>query len=134
MKALSIKQPWAWLICSGYKDIENRNWSLFRYIEKCPIRVHIHAGKKVDDEGAIWLWENRERLGILGCSNRWIDICNTWNQGALIGEVDITGQIFGGDNPWFVGKYGYCLENPMLYDKPISCRGKLGFFEVTLPD
>ena len=24
MKALSIRQPWAWLICSGYKDIENK--------------------------------------------------------------------------------------------------------------
>jgi hypothetical protein len=29
MKALSIKQPWAWLIVSGIKDIENRTW-------KCP--------------------------------------------------------------------------------------------------
>jgi hypothetical protein len=26
MKALSIKQPWAWLIVNGHKDIENRDW------------------------------------------------------------------------------------------------------------
>jgi len=26
MKALSIIQPWAWLITRGYKDIENRGW------------------------------------------------------------------------------------------------------------
>jgi hypothetical protein len=43
MKALSIKQPWAWLIVSGHKDIENRN---------CPTRFRgrllVHAGKKVD--------------------------------------------------------------------------------------
>ncbi len=30
MKALSIKQPWAWLICAGYKDIENRSWRIIR--------------------------------------------------------------------------------------------------------
>jgi len=38
MKAISIKQPWAWLIVNGYKDIENRSWSTnFRG------RVYIHA-------------------------------------------------------------------------------------------
>ena len=27
MRALSIKQPWSWLIVHGHKDIENRDWS-----------------------------------------------------------------------------------------------------------
>ncbi len=27
MKALSVRQPWAWLIVNGCKDIENRDWS-----------------------------------------------------------------------------------------------------------
>jgi len=26
MKALSILQPWAWLVVNGHKDIENRTW------------------------------------------------------------------------------------------------------------
>ncbi|AWI90326.1 hypothetical protein C0214_19955 [Methylobacterium sp. DM1] len=26
VKALSIMQPWAWLIVNGHKDIENRDW------------------------------------------------------------------------------------------------------------
>ena len=26
MKALSIRQPWAWLIVNGHKDVENRTW------------------------------------------------------------------------------------------------------------
>lgn len=25
--ALSIRQPWAWLIVNGFKDIENRDWA-----------------------------------------------------------------------------------------------------------
>ena len=26
MKALSIRQPWAWLIVCGHKPLENRSW------------------------------------------------------------------------------------------------------------
>jgi hypothetical protein len=27
LKAISIRQPWAWLIVNGYKDVENRIWA-----------------------------------------------------------------------------------------------------------
>jgi len=44
MKALSYKQPWAWLAASGIKPIENRTWKLpDRYIGQ---RVLIHASAK----------------------------------------------------------------------------------------
>lgn len=39
MKALSIRQPYAWLIVNGFKDIENRDWPT-----KFRGRVLIHAG------------------------------------------------------------------------------------------
>lgn len=43
--ALTIWQPWAWLIVAGFKDVENRTWWT-------PYRgdLWIHAGKKFDDE------------------------------------------------------------------------------------
>jgi hypothetical protein len=41
MKALSIRQPWAWLIVNGYKDIENRSWATkFRG----PVLIHAAKG------------------------------------------------------------------------------------------
>lgn len=40
MKALSIRQPWAWLIVNGFKDIENRSWDT-----KYRGLVLIHASK-----------------------------------------------------------------------------------------
>ena len=43
VKALSIQQPWAWLIVNGHKDIENRDW---RTNFRGP--VAIHAGKKIE--------------------------------------------------------------------------------------
>ena len=41
MKALSIRQPWAWLIVNGHKDIENRSWpTRFRG----PVLIHAAKG------------------------------------------------------------------------------------------
>ncbi len=50
--ALSIKQPWAWLVCKGFKDIENRDWykhmppllSWPGYAKNVPMRIYVHAG------------------------------------------------------------------------------------------
>jgi len=44
MKILSIRQPWAALIVSGAKDVENRTWPT-RY--RGPLLVH--AAKRSDD-------------------------------------------------------------------------------------
>jgi hypothetical protein len=50
MKALSIRQPWAWLIVHGHKDIENRTWTTtFRG------RFLVHAGRTFDPEGYRWV-------------------------------------------------------------------------------
>ena len=43
MKAISIRQPWAWLIVHGYKDVENRTWAT-----KYRGPILIHAGKTLD--------------------------------------------------------------------------------------
>ena len=40
--ALSIRQPWAWLIVNGYKDIENRDWPT-----KFRGRMLVHAPRRV---------------------------------------------------------------------------------------
>src|SRR5215472_1457845 len=46
MKALSVRQPWAWLIVNGYKPVENRNW-----LTKFRGRLLIHAGQRFDPKG-----------------------------------------------------------------------------------
>jgi|ERR1039458_8111645 hypothetical protein len=44
LKAISIRQPWAWLIVNGYKDVENRIWAA-----NVRGRVLIHAGASKSD-------------------------------------------------------------------------------------
>lgn len=48
MRCLSVRQPWAWAICSGQKNIENRTWGTdYRG------QIAIHAGSSKDSLNSI---------------------------------------------------------------------------------
>jgi hypothetical protein len=117
MQALSIQQPWAWLIVNGYKQVENRDWwTKFRG------RVLIHAGKKVDPA---FDYEWAEDL--LGG----IHIPREVFCGGIVGAATITDCVTRmPGNPWFFGKHGFVMENAVALDVPVPCKGQLGFFKV----
>lgn len=120
MRALSIRQPWAWLVVNGYKDIENRTWST-----KFRGRIYVHAGQRTVPDDYHQQREYATEAGIV--------IPSQLVRGAIIGEVTITGCVFASESPWFCGPYGFTLENPVAYDTPVPCRGQLGFFQVDEP-
>jgi hypothetical protein len=49
-KAISIRQPWAWLIVNGFKDVENRSWKT-----KYRGPVLVHAGRKIEKYAYEWV-------------------------------------------------------------------------------
>ena len=117
MRALSIRQPWAWLVVHGYKDIENRTWSAgFRG------RIYVHAGRRMvaDDYPG-----QRQYIAEAG-----IVIPAELPRGAIVGEVTISGCLSASESPWFCGPYGFILEDPVAYETPVPYRGQLGFFPV----
>ena len=117
MRALSIRQPWAWLIVNGYKDIENRTWpTQFRG------RVYIHAGRRVVPDDFPEQREYLHRSGII--------LPSDMPRGAIVGEATITDCVNASDSPWFCGPYGFVLAAAVSYPEPIPCRGRLGFFRV----
>jgi hypothetical protein len=119
MKALSLTQPMAWAIFHG-KDIENRRWAT-----KYRGRFIIHASKLFKIEYWNWIAENDNRLGLTLPFSRFDFI-----YGALIGEVDLVDCVKGHGSGWALpDQYNFVLANPIPYDKPIPCKGKLGFFE-----
>lgn len=121
--ALSIRQPWAWLILHGGKDIENRDWSTnFRG------RVLIHASKsctKAEHAAAIDFLVDRglDRLSID------FPAIDQFDRGGIVGSVEIVDCIDASDSPWFVGDFGFVLRNPQPLPF-VPWKGRLGFFNV----
>lgn len=131
MKVLTVKQPWAWLMFNGVapKDIENRDWPT-----RVRGRVAIHASSRVEEiecrkallhmatyglrskEREVWRWEDP---GVLVA-------------GSIIGTVELVDCVTRSESPWFVGKYGFVLRDPIVLPEPIKARGQLGFWEYPL--
>ena len=52
MKAISIRQPWAWLVVNGHKDVENRTWRTKhreRQDDLAVIRLLVVASQEIGD-------------------------------------------------------------------------------------
>ena len=126
MKAISIKQPWASLIVHGIKDIENRTWMCpKKYIGH---RVLIHASLN----GANF-W-NSPVAGRVDEFLREISKSGTdWSNypnGAIIGSVKIVDCVQNHSSVWAEkGVFNWVLSDPILFDTPISAKGRLGFWE-----
>lgn len=118
MKALSIRQPWAWLIIHGGKDIENRSWStLLRG------RVLVHAAKGMTRAEYN---EARDWAASFGIE---VPAFKALERGGIIGAVEISGCVTESRSAWFFGRYGFVLRDPVaLPFRPY--RGQLGFFDV----
>jgi len=120
MKALSIRQPWAWLILHGGKDIENRDWATrFRG------RVLIHASKGMTKG------EHEDAYDTAMAANPAIlfPTFEALQRGGIIGSVEIIDCIAESESPWFFGKHGFVLRDP----QPLPFtpwKGQLGFFDV----
>jgi hypothetical protein len=115
MKALSIRQPWAWLIVNGHKDIENRSWpTKFRG----PVLIHASKGMTREEYADALLIANRIQLPPFEQLER----------GGIVGRAEIVDCVTDSDSLWFSGDYGFVLTNA----KPLPfhpCKGALGFFE-----
>ncbi|WP_204273553.1 ASCH domain-containing protein [Draconibacterium mangrovi] len=118
--ALSIRQPWAWLITNGYKNIENRNTlknfrGLFLIHASCKTdfkAFHDHIVKVGKEAPIIWFDRFPENI----------------ETGGIIGYATITDCVQKSDSPWFVGPNGFVIEKP--HPLPFTpCKGALGFFQ-----
>lgn len=119
-RALSIMQPWAWLIVNRHKAIENRDW---------PTRfrgpVAIHAGKMVDRDAASDVMSSIHP--VTGLTRNFHARPGCFATGAIVGIADLVDCVERSDSDWFVGRYGFILANQRPVP-PIKVKGELGFF------
>ncbi|BBK30269.1 ASCH domain-containing protein [Stella humosa] len=117
MKALSIQQPWAWLISHGHKRVENRSWYTGY---RGPLLIH--AGLRVDQDGYEWVAETFPGIALPGPK--------TIARGGIVGQARLIACVNQrADDPWFFGPWGFVLTDvAALPFRP--CRGQLGIFDA----
>jgi hypothetical protein len=119
MKTISIKNPHAYLIAKGIKDVENRTWKT-SYRGK----ILIHASQKWDTKTIL----TREQFDLLPSYDTKIP------SSAIIGEVEIIDCIKDSQSIWAMdGHFHWVLANAVLFETPIlNVKGKLSFWDYPL--
>ena len=123
MKALSIKQPWAWLVIHGGKDIENRTWHT-----KFRGRFLVHASQGMTNKEYCDGLEFAMRAGDV----RLLRDFPTYQQmqrGGIVGSVELVDSVDHSDSSWYMGAKGFVLRDPQVLPF-IPYKGRLGFFDV----
>lgn len=118
--ALSVRQPWAWAIVEGGKDIENRSAAAVRHGMR-PGRIAIHAARGMTRAEYADARDFMGRLDVI-CP-RPDDLV----RGAIIGAATVTSIVHHSDSPWWMGPRGLVLTEVVACD-PIPAPGMLGYF------
>lgn len=120
--ALSIRQPWAWAIVHGFKDVENRSTFAVTKARFDPRPIAIHAAKGMTraeyDDAADFM----ASLGV-ACP-RPSDLVRS----AIVGTATVTAVVGRSASPWFFGPRGLLLADQTALAQPIPCAGQLGYF------
>jgi hypothetical protein len=142
LNAISVRQPWADLIASGVKNVENREWT------PPPVAkghlIAIHAGKTVDREAWSSAYQIVAKLGLLDVFpaikgfGKALVRAETMkpraaqaeikaamaasSYGAIVAVARIENVVKASDSPWFFGPFGWELGDVTPL-RPISCTG-----------
>lgn len=112
--AVTIRQPYAWLIVAGIKPIENRAWAT---THRGPLLIHAavkpHAHTIEDIEQRFGVRIDRAAL----------------RYGGVVGRVTLIDVVTSHTSRWFTGPIGWVFDAPTpLPFKPM--RGGVGLFEA----
>ena len=140
MKAITVKQPFAQLICEGIKDIENRTWKT-----NLRERVLIHTSAKPNTFPLDMVFTQmqldemlKHNTMLYWCGHK--EFGAKYYDSAIIGSVEIVDCVKNHSSIWAEKDcYNWVLANPRLFFEPIrNVKGKLGFWNypniVALPD
>ena len=97
MKAILIRQPWAWLIVQGYKDVETRTWST-----KYRGPILIHAAKTLNPAFDELCQVLREEFDIEVPPRKQLP------RGGIVGQATIVDCVIEYDSDFFSGPMALC--------------------------
>ncbi len=114
-RVLTVRQPWAWAIIHGGKDVENRSWPT-----KHRGPLLIHAGNAFELDG----YDTVKQL-----ATRQPPPPSALMHGAIIGVVDLVDCRQDSDSEWAdADQWHWCLRNPRPMEPPFPSPGKLSLW------
>lgn len=119
MRALSVRNPWAWMIFECGKDVENRS---FPTRHRGLLLIHASAASKMVDYDAA-----------APLSPYSPPFPPHLPHGFLLGTVRVVGCVQDADtySKWAErGSWHWLLADPVAFDEPIPCKGTLGLWEA----
>lgn len=111
IRVLTVRQPWASLIISGVKDVENRSWpTSHRGL------LAIHAATRPDPAG---MADHRDLAGA------------ELDYGMVLGTVEVVDCVRRARSVWAMpGQWHWLLANPRPLAQPFHAKGRLGLWEI----
>jgi len=123
VRALTVRQPWAWALIYGGKDVENRRW---RTSYRGPLLIH--AAKQADPQGPSRLLWTMTDPGAYGQPRAAFEA-----RGAIIGLVILAEILTDSPSPWAQPRmYHWVVESPWPTEPAVPCPGRQGLW--TPPD
>lgn len=159
MRALTLTQPWAGLVASGLKLVENRPREMIKR-EDFGKRFAIHASRELDESVYRRIADIAPdvlefgKLGrfIVPCKRDWYRLSRVssaviavatldkvlrgWDAATIAEHADAlcfsNGENLGHNQVrWFFGPIGYLLRDVVELPKPVPCRGWQGFWTLS---
>lgn len=155
MRALTLHQPWAALVASGVKLIENR--PMRPMADAIGHRIAIHAGLTFDEDAASMIvatfpdvqhndawWHRRRVHGKILATARLVGYVQQRGSAFIaagatqlvagrVGAAEASAEAVANQPDqlrWFSGPIGYVLADVRALATPIACRGMPGFWPV----
>ncbi len=137
-RALTLFQPFAWLVASGIKDLENRPEGFSHKSFRGEFWIHAAVYQK---QAHLFAFE--VCLDVLGEGFRLPEEAEL-AYGAIIGRATVTGILAPRSHAtaiapyvphrWhFPDEWGFVLGSPQMLKEPVPCRGYQGFWRVPAP-
>jgi hypothetical protein len=116
LKVIVVRQPWAWLIVHGVKDIENRSWKT-RYRGSLLIQASasLPAKRKLEAD-------------CLFARKRGAKLPEEFEAGGIVGMVQLVDCVTSSRSKWFEGEVGWVLTKPKTLPF-MPLKGRLGLFD-----
>lgn len=127
MRAITVKQPWAWTTAAGHRRIENRGWRP----NVVGSRVAIHAGSMIVSDLPIVEASLQRHYG------EPVPVPTTFEHQAVVAlatlakvlESRAEAEAFG-QGAWWTGPIAFLWDDIVQLPRPVACSGALNFWRL----